>query len=305
MCLNLVGKGNLRQQEASTSMDHPMTTIQAFLIALIQGITELFPVSSLGHAVIVPALLHWSLDEKGITFLPFLVMLHVGTAAALLLFFWRDWSALALGSVGVGASLHVQECRHILALVITATIPAVLIGYLFESALRQLFGSPEIASIFLILNGGILLAADRLRSNRSRGTDRPIASLTMTDALLVGCWQCLAFLPGISRSGVTITGALLRGVNHQTAARFSFLIALPVILAATASQLLRLHHLHLGLAALKPAILGALVAGVTAWLSTAFLMHYFKDHESRALTPFGIYSALAGLSSFLVLRFFE
>ena len=280
-----------------------MTTIQAFLIALIQGITELFPVSSLGHAVIVPALLHWDLDEKGVTFLPFLVMLHVGTAAALLLFFWRDWSALALGSLGSSASVHVRECRHILALVVIATIPAVVIGYLFESALRRLFGSPEIAAIFLVVNGGILLAADRLRARFPVNSDRPIASLTVTDAFLVGCWQCLAFLPGVSRSGVTMTGGLLRGIDHQTAARFSFLIALPVILAATVSQAIRLHHVHVGSAALKPAILGAIVAGITAWLSTAFLMRYFRDHESRALTPFAIYSIVAGACSFAILRF--
>ena len=280
-----------------------MTTLQALLIALLQGVTELFPVSSLGHAVIMPALLHWNLDEKGVTFLPFLVMLHVGTAAALLLFFWRDWTALARGAIGASDRLHVQESRHILGLIVVATIPAVVIGYLFERLLRDLFGTPEIAAVFLVVNGLILLAADRLRASFPSNADRPIASLTIFDAVLIGCWQCLAFLPGISRSGVTMTGGLLRGINHQTAARFSFLIALPVILAATASQALRLHHVHLGLDALKPAIFGAIVAAVTAWLSTAFLMYYFRDHEARALTPFAVYSVIAGAGSFCILRF--
>lgn len=281
-----------------------MTTIQAILIALLQGVTELFPVSSLGHAVIVPALLHWNLDERGLTFLPFLVMLHVGTAAALLFFFWRDWVALARGAIGVGDPLHVRESRHILLLIIIATIPAVVIGFAFERMLRNLFGTPEIAALFLVANGLVLLVAERLRARLPPETDRSIASLTTIDAVLIGCWQCLAFLPGISRSGTTIGGALLRGINHQTAARFSFLIALPVIVAATASQALKLHQAHVGVGALRPAILGAIVAAVTAWLSTAFLMRYFRDHEAWALRPFAIYSIIAGACSFAALRFF-
>ena len=280
-----------------------MTTPQALLLALLQGVTELFPVSSLGHAVIVPALLHWSLNERDLIFLPFLVMMHVGTAAALLLFFWRDWAALAYGAAGLGGRQHVRESRHILGLIILATVPAVIIGYALENRLRMLFAAPDIAALFLVANGLILLGADRLRIRMPADGDRPIASLSVLDALLIGCWQCIAFLPGISRAGATMTGGLLRGINHQTAARFSFLIALPVILAATASQLLKLRHAHTTLAALGPALLGALVAGVTAWLSTAFLMRYFRDHEDWALSPFAAYSIVAGLCSFAFLRF--
>lgn len=279
-----------------------MTTIQALVIAILQGVTELFPVSSLGHAVIVPALLQWNLDERGITFLPFLVMLHVGTAAALLLFFWRDWRALVLGACGAAGSVEVRESRHILLLIVIATIPAVVIGFAFENLLRTLFGTPEIAALFLILNGVILLIGDRLRMRQSTAVDRPIALLTVRDAFIVGCWQCIAFLPGISRSGATMTGGLLRGIDHQTAARFSFLIALPIIVAATASQALKLHHAHLGLVALRPALIGACVAAVTAWLSTAFLMRYFSQHESWALRPFAFYSVAAGACSFVALR---
>ncbi|WP_419729514.1 undecaprenyl-diphosphate phosphatase [Lichenicola sp.] len=281
-----------------------MTTLQALIIAFLQGVTELFPVSSLGHAVILPALLHWALDERGITFLPFLVMLHVGTAAALLLYFWRDWLAIGAGVLGLADPLHVRESRHILLLIVVATIPAVVIGFAFESLLRALFGTPSIAAIFLMLNGLMLFAGERLRGRAAGRADRPIAELTIIDALIVGCWQCLAFLPGISRSGATMTGGLLRGIDHQASARFSFLIALPVILAATASQALKLHHAHVGFAALQPALLGALVAGITALASTAFLMRYFREHDNWALSPFAIYSIIAGAGSFVALRVF-
>lgn len=280
-----------------------MTTIQALIIALLQGLTELFPVSSLGHAVILPALLQWTLDERSLTFLPFLVMLHVGTAAALLLFFWRDWLALARGALGLADPLHVRESRHILMLIVIATIPAVILGYAFDSLFRTLFGTPMIAAMFLILNGLMLFLGERLRARSSMTGDRAIADLTIVDALVIGCWQCVAFLPGISRSGATITGGLLRGIDHQASARFSFLIALPVIFAATASQGLKLHHAHLGFTDLQPAILGAIVAGVTAFASLAFLMHYFRNHDNWAMGPFAIYSIVAGAGSLLALTF--
>ncbi len=280
-----------------------MTTIQALVLALLQGITELFPVSSLGHAVIVPRLLHWTLDEHGLTFLPFLVMLHVGTAAALLLFFWRDWLALGRGALGAADPLHVKESRYILVLIAVATIPAVVIGYVLESFLRNLFGTPPVAACFLIINGFVLMIADRLRARLPQDVDRPISSLTIFDAVFIGIWQCLAFLPGISRSGVTMTGGLLRGLSHRTAARFSFLIALPIIVAATGSQFLQLHHAHVGLQALRPALFGALVAAVAAWLSTALLMRYFRSHEAWALRPFAFYSIAAGALSLVAFRF--
>jgi undecaprenyl-diphosphatase len=280
-----------------------MTTIQALIIALLQGLTELFPVSSLGHAVILPALLHWTLDERSLTFLPFLVMLHVGTAAALLLFFWRDWLALARGALGLADPQHVRESRHILMLIVIATIPAVILGYAFDSLFRTLFGTPVIAAMFLILNGLMLFLGERLRARSSMTGDRAIADLTIVDALVIGCWQCVAFLPGISRSGATITGGLLRGIDHQASARFSFLIALPVIFAATASQGLKLHHAHLGFTDLQPAILGAIVAGVTAFASLAFLMRYFRNHDNWAMGPFAIYSIVAGAGSLLALTF--
>ena len=135
-----------------------MTYIHALLIAILQGATELFPVSSLGHAVIVPALLDWHLDQHAPVFLPFLVLLHLGTAAALLAYFWRDWWALATGVVGLSGPQPARESRHILLLLVLATIPAVLIGGLLEHRIRRLFETPITAAIFLTLNGVLLIA---------------------------------------------------------------------------------------------------------------------------------------------------
>ncbi len=277
-----------------------MTAIQALIIAILQGVTELFPVSSLGHAVVVPALLHWRIDQRGAAFLPFLVTLHFGTACALLAYFWRDWLALARGVVGFGPTSLTNESRHVAFLIILATIPAVILGFLFESFLRRLFGTPQIAAIFLVLNGVLLLVGERL-ATRKRVIHRPVASLSWNDAVIIGLWQCLAFIPGISRSGATIVGGVLRGVDHQVSARFSFLIGTPIILAASVQQALHLHRSSATVSNWSPAILAAIVAGVTAFCSTAFLMRYFRSHEQWAMGPFSAYCVLFGLLSFFLL----
>ena len=278
-----------------------MTTIQALIIAVLQGVTELFPVSSLAHAVIIPAILHWGIDQRGPAFLPFLVTLHFGTACALLLYFWRDWLALARGLLGIGTAVTIRESRHITLLIVLATIPAIILGFLFESFLRRLFGTPQIAAIFLVLNGVLLLGAERLRRGNDQTIHRPIASLTWRDAVIIGLWQCLAFIPGISRSGATIVGGVLRGIDHQGAARFSFLIGTPLIFAATAQQAFRLHKSGVTMVNWSPAILAAIVAGVTAFASTAFLMRYFRSHEQWAMNPFAIYCLIFGAASFAIL----
>jgi undecaprenyl-diphosphatase len=278
-----------------------MTTIQALIIAVLQGVTELFPVSSLAHAVIVPAILHWNIDQRGTAFLPFLVTLHFGTACALLLYFWRDWVALARGVMGIGPSMIVRESRHITGLIILATIPAVILGFLFESFLRRLFGTPQIAAVFLILNGGLLLLGEKLRRGSEQTIHRPIATLTWRDAIIIGLWQCLAFIPGISRSGATMIGGVLRGIDHQGAARFSFLIGTPIIMAATVQQAHHLHKSGVTVASWGPAILAAIVAGLAAFASTAFLMRYFRSHEDWALSPFALYCVVVGAASFVIL----
>jgi undecaprenyl-diphosphatase len=275
-----------------------MTYLHALLIAVLQGATELFPVSSLGHAVIVPALLGWHLDQHAPVFLPFLVLLHLGTAAALLAYFWRDWWALAVGIVGLSSPQRVRESRHILLLLAVATLPAVVLGAVLEHQIRKLFETPLTAAAFLALNGVLLLAGERLRRRMAPGAaSRPMATLTATDALVIGAWQCLALLPGLSRSGATITGGLLRGIDHAAAAHFSFLIALPIILGATVLEVPKMLHAGVPAGTFAMASAAAVVAGVVALGSTAFLMRYFRNNDSWALDPFAYYCILAGLGS--------
>ncbi len=275
-----------------------MTTLQAIVIAILQGATELFPVSSLGHAVVLPPLLGWSIDQRSAAFLPFLVTLHLGTAAALLLYFWKDWWALLSGVLGIGSPHKVKESRRVFVLVVLATIPAVIVGFLLEKFLRTLFGSPVVAAVFLVVNGAMLLFGERLRG---AARSRPLSSLTAIDALIIGCWQCLALIPGISRSGATIVGGLLRGVGHEGAAHFSFLIATPVILGATVLELPKLLHEDIAPGVLQLSVVAAILAGVTAFASTAFLMRYFRTNDAWALNPFAYYCIVFGLGSLAVL----
>jgi len=274
-----------------------MNTIQSILMALLQGATELFPVSSLGHAVVVPALGGWNIDQHAPSFLPFLVMLHLGTATALLLYFWRDWWTLAAGVLGLDDPHQVRESRRVFWLIVVATIPAVIVGFLLEHFLRNLFGAPVVAAVFLVVNGILLLGGERLRG---RG-QRSLSTLSMVDALLIGCWQCTALIPGISRSGATIVGALLRGINHEGAAHFSFLIATPIIFGATVLEVPKLLHTGVPHDVAVNSVIAAVVAGVTAFASTAFLMRYFRRHEAWALNPFAYYCLLFGGGSLAML----
>nr|WP_294565724.1 undecaprenyl-diphosphate phosphatase [uncultured Rhodopila sp.] len=276
-----------------------MDTLQALIIAILQGATELFPVSSLGHAVVLPALLHWGIDQHSAEFLPFLVMLHLGTATALLGYFWKDWWALFTGVIGIGGAHTVGEARRVFLLIVIATIPAVIIGFLLEKFVRGLVGSPVVAAAFLVMNGFLLLFGEKLRG---RG-QRSLSGLTRLDALLIGFWQCTALIPGISRSGATIVGGLLRGINHEGAAHFSFLIATPIILGATVLEVPKLLHESIPPGVLTNSVIAAVVAGITALLSTAFLMRYFRQHDTMALNPFAYYCLLAGGISLAVLLF--
>jgi len=270
-----------------------MNTIQAIAVALLQGATELFPVSSLGHAVVLPALLHWHLDQRSPAFLPFLVMLHTGTATALIVYFWRDWWDLARGVLGFGANQEVNDARLAFVLIVIATIPAVIAGFVLEKFVRGLFASPLVAASFLVVNGLLLMLGERLRALGSR----PLATLTARDALIIGLWQCTALIPGISRSGATIVGALLRGIDHEGSARFSFLIATPVIIGATVLEVPKLLHEQIAPGVFTLSAVAAAVAGITAWLSTWFLMRYFRDHNEWALNPFAYYCIFFGLGS--------
>jgi undecaprenyl-diphosphatase len=279
-----------------------MTFLQAIFFAIVQGVTELFPVSSLGHAVILPAVLGWHIDQDSPRFLPFLVVLHVGTATALLVYFWRDWLGLLMATLGRGGttSRSIFEHRHLIILLVLGTLPAVVLGFVFEKWLRHLFGSPVAAASFLILNGILLFAGERLRRRANTARDRKsLAQASLGDAIIVGLCQTTAFFPGISRSGITIVGGLLVGLRHEDAARFSFLLATPIILGAAVLEIPKLMHAPAGAggAAISGGVLwvAGLVAGITAYASTAFLMRYFRSREeSPALNPFAYYCWLAG-----------
>lgn len=277
-----------------------MSALHAIALAILQGVTELFPISSLGHAVIAPRLLGWPIDQHSPEFLPFVVVLHVGTAVALLLYFWREWLQIGLGVIGAGGR-DPANARHALWLIIVATLPAVVIGLLFEKFVRGLFASPLIAALFLIANGFLLLFGDWLRIRSAQ--NRPIepASLTWRGALAIGFWQCLAFIPGISRSGAAMVGGLVAGLQHAEAAHFSFLIATPIIFGAAVLEVPKMLALpgH-GISLL--AIASGVVAGVTAYLSIAFLMRYFRRHDfDDALVPFAIYCWVAGAAAAFLL----
>jgi undecaprenyl-diphosphatase len=270
-----------------------MSGLQALITAIVQGVTELFPVSSLGHAVILPRLLHWGFSEDDPSFLPFLVVLHLGTAAALLVYFWRDWWEIVSAFFGAGSPKERRERWRLLWLIVVATIPAVIVGAGLEKILRHLFGSPQTAAAFLIVNGAILFAAERLR-RRAAGIGTAI-DMSWRTALLIGFWQCLALIPGISRSGATMVGGLLGGLQHKEAARFSFLIATPIILGAAVLEVPHFLHHQAASGGFGPMVwVAGIVAGITAYASIAFLMRYFGRHDFEALDPFAYYCVAAG-----------
>ncbi|MDR3441236.1 undecaprenyl-diphosphate phosphatase [Telmatospirillum sp.] len=278
-----------------------MSVALAIIIALIQGVTELFPVSSLGHAVILLGLPGLGVDQQAPEFLPFLVVLHLGTAAALLLYFWRDWLDLAVGVVS-RPSQQRDDSRRALYLMIIATLPAALLGFLFEHKLKNLFGVPAIAAGFLFINGFLLFFGERLRRRHDTlNGQKDLSELSWKGALAIGLWQCTAFFPGISRSGATIVGGLLSGLSHRASAHFSFLIATPIILGAAILEVPKLLHQTTAPGMAMISVIGGITAGITAFASVAFLMHYFRKNEFEALAPFAFYCWLAGGGSFLYL----
>jgi undecaprenyl-diphosphatase len=268
-----------------------VTLWQAIVLAVVQGVTELFPISSLGHAVIMPALLGWKIDENAEGFLPFLAVMHLGTAIALLGYFWRDWASFA-GSVVRFRNPAGAADRRLFWRVVVATIPAVVIGFVFEKKLKVGFGAPVLAAAFLIVNGVMLFVAERLQQAKGR----KLAELSWVQATTIGFWQCLALIPGMSRSGATMAGGYICGLNHEDSARFSFLTATPIILGAVVLEAPKLikHHSAFGPAA----VIAGVVAGITALVSVWALMRWFKTHEVRGFDPFALYCALAGAASF-------
>ena len=286
-----------------------MSLLHAIVISLLQGAFELFPVSSLGHSVLVPALLGWDEwktgDPNNASFVAFVVVLHLGTAVALLTFFWRDWLriiAAVLRSIGQ-RKISNDPQEHFGWLIAVGTIPAGILGFLFQHPLRDLFGKPALIAVFLVLNGVMMLAGERLRRRQqvpvpagdggvattTRGKE--IADIGFKEGIGVGTAQALALLPGFSRSGATITAGLLTGLRHEESARYSFMLATPIILAAGLSEVPKLFkadaNIGLGIAAM-----GFVISGVTAYLAVRFLLKYF---ETERLDPFGYYCIAFGI----------
>jgi undecaprenyl-diphosphatase len=304
-----------------------MTLLQSIVISILQGISELFPVSSLGHAVILPILLHWNINEKGETWLAFLVALHVGTATALLIYFRDEWISVVkafVRSVQTG-QMGEDHDQRLAWMVVAGTIPAGVIGLALQDPLRSLFATPAIAAGLLIVNGLIMWFGERLiqrqalavvlapvavartadgivpfRQNVAAneiGRYRDITELSWRDAAIVGLAQVGALFPGISRSGITMVAGLAAGLTHEAAARYAFLLATPIIGAAGVLELPKLFDAT-GRSILGYAILGAVLAGAAAYLSVRFLMRYF---EGGRLDPFAYYCWAAGALSLVLL----
>lgn len=278
---------------------HPISYAQALILGLLQGSAELFPISSLGHSVILPRLLGWNIHQNDDYFLTFLVATHLATALVLLGFFWRDWVRIA---VGLGRSLRDREIdpddsdAKLGWLLVVGTIPAGLLGLILEHSLRAVFASALSASIFLFGNGLMLFAAERLRRHapvrqRADYSDERIArELGFREAIGIGAAQAIALLPGFSRSGAAMSGGLRAGLSNEDAARFSFLLATPIIGAAALLKLPDLFGAQ-GDGVRGPALAGALGAAVTAYLTVRFLVRFF---ETNRLTPFAAYCTVAG-----------
>ncbi len=352
-----------------------MTYPEAMVVGLIQGVTELFPVSSLGHNVLIPALVggQWAHDLSVAApespYLAYIVGLHVATAIALLIYFWRDWVRIIRGFFTSIRDRDIATPDQKLAwMIIVATIPVGIAGLLFEHTFRVLFGKPVLAAVFLVVNGFILFSGEKFRTKKSRAADaeaaeerrlaeapaavrrepaagvaavglaaagdgsaavmparrpghgshaavkdaqaersaehaaairadRRLSKLDFAQAVVIGAAQILALLAGISRDGVTMVTGMFRGLSREDAARFAFLLATPVILAAGVlklGDLVRLGHGIYG-----PIVAGSILSGVGAYVSVRFLVKYF---QTRTLTPFAIYCVLFGVGSIIYLQ---
>ena len=274
---------------------------QGVILGLLQGVSELFPVSSLGHSVILPKLLGWNIHQNDSFFLTFLVATHTATALVLLGFFWHDWARIIRG---LGRSLRDREIRADDAdaklgwLLVVGTIPAGILGVLLQDKLRSIFASPQSAAIFLFLNGFLLYGAELLRRRapapeQGDPDERIARRVSYRSSFVVGAAQALALIPGFSRSGATMGGGLLVGLSNEDAARFAFLLATPIIGAAAALKLPDLFGSS-GAGVRGPALVGALCSAVTAYLAVRFLMRFF---ETNRLTPFAVYCAAAGAAA--------
>jgi undecaprenyl-diphosphatase len=319
-----------------------MTLVHTIIISILQGISELFPVSSLGHAVLLPSILRWGIDQKSESWLAFLVALHVGTAVALLIYFRDEWISVvkAFGRSVQHGQMGADHDERLAWMVVLGTIPTGVVGLVLQGPLRSLFASPYAAACFLIVNGAIMFVGERLLQRQladrvalsaptnpaqqrqavgsvavvgsssasttggltppdepEAGRYRDITQLSWRDATFVGLAQIGALFPGISRSGVTMVAGLMAGLTHEASARYTFLLATPIIGAAAALELPKLFDAG-GRSILGYAVLGMVLAGIAAYFSIRYLMRYF---ESGRLYPFAYYCVGAGFLSLILL----
>jgi undecaprenyl-diphosphatase len=284
-----------------------LSYFQAIVLGVLQGVTELFPISSLGHTVLFPTLFGWNelveaQSQSESFWLAFVVMLHVGSAIGLLIYYRHEWVRI------VGSFFHTLGARRVetpterLAwLIIAASIPAGILGIVFEHELRTLTAKPEVAAFLLMLNGGVLFAAERYRrraevrelaarEGAKADGGRELDTLDYREAFVIGAAQSTALLAGISRDGATMGAGLARGLDHSDSARFAFLLATPIILAAGLFKLPDLLG-HLGDGIRGQALVACASAAVTAVFTVGFLVRYFK---TRTLIPFAIYCVVFG-----------
>ncbi len=272
-----------------------LTYADAILLGLVQGTTELFPISSLGHSVLLPLIFNWHIDQTSSSFLAFLVMTHLATALVLFGFFWRDWGRIVAGILRSLIWREISE-RDTYAkigwLLFVSTIPAGILGLLLETSLQQFFGAGTLVAIALMCNGFILYSTEALceRIPDDTGDDVALARLSWGRAVWIGLVQSLALIPGFSRTGLAMAGGLMSGLSHENAARYAFLLATPVIFAAA---LLKVPEVFGNGATFTGITLaGALSAAISSYFSVRFLVRYF---ETKTLKPFAAYCVLAGL----------
>jgi undecaprenyl-diphosphatase len=293
---------------------HLISTFQAIVLGVLQGATELFPVSSLGHTVLFPTLFRWHnvvlwQSQPESPWLAFVVMLHVGSAVGLLIYFWRDWIALIRGFfVSLARMVRLRRwavetpTERLAWLIVCATIPVGILGLALEKVIRETLAKPLSAAIFLIVNGCVLLYAERYRRRaevrelaRREGLNpegaRALDTLDYREAGIIGVAQSTALIAGISRDGVVMTAGLARGLDNADAARFGFLLATPPILAAGILKIGDLTGPN-GAGVRGAAVIAAFFAAVTAVITVHFLTRYFRKGNLR---PFGIYCIVFGI----------
>jgi len=272
-------------------------------LAVLQGVTELFPVSSLGQTILIPALLHWKINRSDPSFLAFVTVLHLGTALALVVYYRTTWVRIVralVASVWRG-KIGSDPDEKLAWLLIVGTVPVGILGVLLKDSVQKFFGSAEIAAVFLMLNAGVMFLGEWLRKRqktREGRKDKPLPALTWAQSAGIGVGQALALFPGISRSGASMVAGLICDLNHEDAANYSFLLATPVILAAGLFEIGDLTAPG-SRGVLVQALLGGILAGIAAYAAVSFLVRYFRRNDLR---PFGWYCLVFGAACFTLAR---